>query len=178
MSESSHRGGSALSAAERDALQAMFDRLTGSYYEVLGVARDCDRAALRGAFFEQLERFSGEHFEGRGGDGDTGAAGAGGGGDGATDRDEPGVWAGTAPRGDEGACDGGAGAGLGASRELTGIGVRLSRMIAGGGCATSRPYMGGGVFGLVRCITGSGVRLSRTGSSTPRRSDARASRRS
>lgn len=65
MSESSHRGSGALSAAERDALQAMFDRLSGSYYEVLGVARDCDRAALRGAYFDQLERFSSERFEGR-----------------------------------------------------------------------------------------------------------------
>ena len=65
MSESSHRNSGALSAAERDALQAMFDRLSGSYYEVLGVARDCDRAALRGAYFDQLERFSSERFEGR-----------------------------------------------------------------------------------------------------------------
>ena len=65
MSESSHRSNGALSAAERDALQVMFDRLSGSYYEVLGVARDCDRAALRGAFFDQLERFSSERFEGR-----------------------------------------------------------------------------------------------------------------
>ena len=65
MSESSHRSNGALSAAERDALQVMFDRLSGSYYEVLGVARDCDRAALRGAYFDQLERFSSERFEGR-----------------------------------------------------------------------------------------------------------------
>ena len=40
MSESSHRNSGTLSAAERDALQAMFERLSGSYYEVLGVARD------------------------------------------------------------------------------------------------------------------------------------------
>jgi len=65
MSESSHRSNGALSAAERDALQVMFERLSGSYYEVLGVARDCDRAALRGAYFDQLERFSSERFEGR-----------------------------------------------------------------------------------------------------------------
>lgn len=65
MSESSHRSNGALSAAERDALQVMFERLSGSYYEVLGVARDCDRAALRGAYFDQLERFSTERFDGR-----------------------------------------------------------------------------------------------------------------
>lgn len=65
MSESNHRGGGALSAAERDALQAMFDRLSGSYYEVLGVVRDCDRAALRGAYFDQIERFRRDRFGGR-----------------------------------------------------------------------------------------------------------------
>ena len=45
MSDSNHKGNGALSAAERDAVQTMFDRLSGSYYDVLGVARDCDRAA-------------------------------------------------------------------------------------------------------------------------------------
>jgi Flp pilus assembly protein TadD len=65
MSESNHRGSGALSAAERDALQAMFDRLSGSYYEVLGVVRDCDRAALRGAYFDQIERFRSDRFDGR-----------------------------------------------------------------------------------------------------------------
>jgi tetratricopeptide (TPR) repeat protein len=65
MSDTNHRSSGALSAAERDALQGMFDRLSGSYYEVLGVPRDCDRAALRGAYFEQLERFRSDRFDGR-----------------------------------------------------------------------------------------------------------------
>ncbi len=65
MTDSNHRTGGALSATERDGVQATFDRLSGSYYDVLGVARDCDRAALREAYFEQLERFKPDRFEGR-----------------------------------------------------------------------------------------------------------------
>ena len=65
MSDSSHRSIGALSAIERETLQAMFDRLSGSYYEVLGVVRDCDRAALRGAYFDQIERFRSDRFAGR-----------------------------------------------------------------------------------------------------------------
>lgn len=65
MTDSNHRSGGALSATERDGVLATFDRLSGSYYDVLGVARDCDRAALREAYFEQLERFKPDRFEGR-----------------------------------------------------------------------------------------------------------------
>ncbi len=65
MTDTNHRAGGALSATERDGVLSMFDRLSGSYYDVLGVARDCDRAALREAYFEQLERFKPDRFEGR-----------------------------------------------------------------------------------------------------------------
>jgi len=93
---------------------------------------------------------------------------------------------GTTERGGGGDCT--AGETAGAWRAMTGIGVRTSRAIAGGGLGTSRPwtgevrtsrpYMGGGVLGLVRWIMGIGVRVSRTTSSTPRRSDESARRRS
>ncbi len=93
---------------------------------------------------------------------------------------------GTTERGGGGDCT--VGETDGAWRAMTGIGVRASRAIAGGGLGTSRPctgevrtsrpYMGGGVLGLVRWATGIGVRVSRTTSSTPRRSDESARRRS
>ncbi len=66
MSEAPHtRAGGPLSAAENDEVLSMFARLSGSYYEVLGVPPGCDRAALRAAYFDQLDRFGTRRYEGR-----------------------------------------------------------------------------------------------------------------
>lgn len=65
MTDPHHRNGGALSPTERDGVQAMFDRLSGTYYDVLGVPKECDRAALREAYFQQVERFGPERYEGR-----------------------------------------------------------------------------------------------------------------
>lgn len=54
----------ALSPEERAAIDAMFKRLGGTYYEILGVPRSCDQAALRAAYGGLCGRFHPELFEG------------------------------------------------------------------------------------------------------------------
>lgn len=55
---------SALSPEEKAAIDAMFKRLGGTYYEILGVPRGCDQSALRAAYSGLCGRFHPELFEG------------------------------------------------------------------------------------------------------------------
>lgn len=51
-----------LTPEERASLEEVFRRLGGTYYEILGVPRDCDRAALRTAYLELSKRFHPDLF--------------------------------------------------------------------------------------------------------------------
>lgn len=46
------------------AIDAMYGRLGGTYFEILGVARDCDTAALRRGYRQVCERFHPDLYEG------------------------------------------------------------------------------------------------------------------